>query len=151
MVEIKLCTLQNIIRCTVLISFSSSNPTLFFTNPIQVDWNLWSQTWDAQSLSVETGRSNRVVVKIYQECLFRKPDDIEEMIEQSWHYGHRLAQTEAWAYQRMKSIQGKLISFLGVTVLLIALIYQENISPYLVDFSRSDYGSCAYNSNTPTL
>ncbi|KAI0923111.1 hypothetical protein AcW1_002412 [Taiwanofungus camphoratus] len=83
------------------------------TRALQTGNYNWSQVWEGNlSLSNEVSetRSATVVIKIYQESLMDlSEDDDAEMITATrvLSSSAKHAKTEAWAYTRMQSLQGK--------------------------------------------
>ncbi|KIM87815.1 hypothetical protein PILCRDRAFT_262204 [Piloderma croceum F 1598] len=82
----------------------------------------WSQVY-AGYLTIGA-RSCNVVVKLYQECMFRdpSPDDFCDsggMFEGSWPSGTEVAQRAAWRYQQLQQYQGSTLPYsCGLTVFL---------------------------------
>jgi hypothetical protein len=72
----------------------------------------WAQVYEGQ-LTIGT-RSCDVVVKLYQECMFCDPSEInfygsEGIFEGDWPSGTEVAQREAWAYKQLQKYQGSTV------------------------------------------
>ena len=81
---------------------------------LQTGRNGWAQVYEGQ-LSIDT-RSCNVVVKLYQECMFRDPSEInfygsEGIFEGDWPSGTEVAQREAWAYKQLQEYQGSTVPY----------------------------------------
>jgi hypothetical protein len=88
-------------------------PQLLLENPIHVGEKMWSQVWKGTMASVDLPDvpPASVVIKLFQESHFK---DIKPIIDDFWGYldyaewipGARLAANEAWAFDRMRALQG---------------------------------------------
>lgn len=93
----------------------------------------WSQVYRGQ---LTIGKQTCVVVvKLYQECMFRDPSAIDfygsEEFEGGWPSGTEVAQREAWAYQLLQQYQGSTVpysyGFYTVTYLSLSLASSINV------------------------
>lgn len=79
--------------------------------PLQSGDKKWSQVWKAR-VNVPGAVGSDVVIKIFQESLFRRPDEYgvpgDEVEDYGWWpSGARIARTEAWAFNvKLKNLQG---------------------------------------------
>jgi hypothetical protein len=76
---------------------------------LQTGRNRWAQVYEGQ-LSIGTLTCN-VVVKLYQECMFRDPSQMnfygsKGIFEGDWPSLTQVAQREAWAYKQLQGYQG---------------------------------------------
>jgi hypothetical protein len=74
----------------------------------------WSQVYEGR---LNIGKQTCVVVvKLYQECMFRDPSPVnfygsEGIFEGDWPSGTEVAQREAWAYKQLHQYQGSTVPY----------------------------------------
>jgi hypothetical protein len=102
-------------------------PQLVLETPIRVGDELWSQVWKGTMTSVDLPDMPPalVVIKLFQESHFKvtKPtiNDFWGNFEYAqWVPGARLAANEAWAFDRMRALQGE---YLTIAVSVYGLIH----------------------------
>ena len=83
-------------------------------NELQAGRDGWAQVYEGQ-LTIGT-QSCKVVVKLYQECMFRDPCEIncygsKGIFEGDWPSGTEVAQREAWAYNQLQEYQGSTVPY----------------------------------------
>jgi len=97
---------QPIMRVRHFPELSSPNDMhVFLDHPLQTGRQGWAQVY-AGRLSIH-GKTCDVVVKLYQECMFRDPDPrnfyaIDGYRTSDWNPATTVAQREAWAYLMLK-------------------------------------------------
>ncbi|KAF8530718.1 hypothetical protein JB92DRAFT_2857508, partial [Gautieria morchelliformis] len=90
-------------------------PTLVLQAPIQVGNGKWSQVWRGIMTSQEFPDVPPVpvVIKLFQENYLKIGPSIEDIWGDldyaEWLPGARLAANEAWAYDRMRALQGRTV------------------------------------------
>jgi hypothetical protein len=93
----------------------------------------WSQVYTGR-LTIGA-RSCNVVVKLYQECMFRDPCPADfygsgGIFEDGWPSGTEVAQREAWGYQQLQQYQGSTLpysyGFYKVTVFFLSVASSAN-------------------------
>ncbi|KAF8510309.1 hypothetical protein JB92DRAFT_2940891, partial [Gautieria morchelliformis] len=91
-------------------------PILVLEAPIQVGNGKWSQVWRGIMTSQEFPdvAPVPVVIKLFQESYLKIEPSIEDiwgdLRDADWIPGARLAANEAWAYNRMRALQGKFVT-----------------------------------------
>jgi hypothetical protein len=97
-------------QCT---GYTVSMPLLVVQAPIQVGDCKWSQVWRGIMTSQDLPDlpPAPVVIKLFQESHLSNGPDIDDLWGDldyaEWLPGARLAANEAWAYDRMRALQGK--------------------------------------------
>ena len=87
-------------------------PQITLNTPLQVGRKKWSQVWTGimTSQDVPDVPPAPVVIKLFQESFFRTcpclVDFLGDFQYADWFPGARLAANEAYAYDRMRTIQG---------------------------------------------
>jgi hypothetical protein len=94
----------------------------------------WSQVYGGR---LTIGKQTCVVVvKLYQECMFRDPSAVnfygsEGIFEGDWPSGTEVAQREAWAYKQLQQYQGSTVpysyGFYTVTCFPLSLVSSTNV------------------------
>jgi len=106
---------QPIRRVRYFPELSSPNDMhVFLDHPLQTGCQGWAQVY-AGRLSIH-GKTRDVVVKLYQECMFRDPDSrnfyaIDGYHTSDWNPATTVAQWEAWAYLMLKEYQGSTVPY----------------------------------------
>ena len=93
---------------------SPAEMTIVLEQELQTGRKAWSQVYEAR-LTIGTQSCN-VIVKLYQECMFRDPMGVnfygsEGIFEGDWPSGTEVAQREAWAYKQLQEFQGSTIPY----------------------------------------
>jgi hypothetical protein len=93
---------------------SPAEMTIVLEQELQTGRKVWSQVYEGR-LTVGTQSCN-VIVKLYQECMFRDPKGVnfygsEGIFEGDWPSGTEVAQREAWAYKQLQEYQGSTIPY----------------------------------------
>jgi hypothetical protein len=99
-------------RARVFPEFSSpEDMQVVLVEAIQTGEGGWAQVY-AGRFTIGT-RSCDVIVKLYQECMFRKPygSEFYGMDKGEWPSATEVAQCEAWAYQMLEQYQGSTIPY----------------------------------------
>jgi hypothetical protein len=91
-----------------------SDMHVFLDHPIQTGRHGWAQVY-AGRLTIQQ-KTCDVVVKLYQECMFRDPDSSSfyapnGYLSGDWSSATDIAQQEAWAYSMLKEYQGSTIPY----------------------------------------
>jgi hypothetical protein len=115
-------------------------PQILLETPIRVGEELWSQVWRGTMTSADLPDvpPAPVVIKLFQESHF---EDIMPIIKDFWgnfEYadwvpGARLAANEAWAFDRMRALQG------GYFTIAVLVIFKVGFTGRGVPWS---YGFC---------
>ena len=94
-----------------------SSPTamhVVLAEELQTGRDGWSQVYEGRLTIGE--QTCLVVVKLYQECMFRDPSAFnfygsEGIFEGDWPSGTEVAQREAWAYKQLQQYQGSTVPY----------------------------------------
>jgi hypothetical protein len=94
-----------------------SSPTemhVVLEGELQTGRDGWSQVYEGR-LTIGN-QTCVVVVKLYQECMFRDPSAVnfygsEGIFEGDWPSGTEVAQREAWAYKQLQQYQGSTVPY----------------------------------------
>jgi hypothetical protein len=94
-----------------------SSPTamhVVLEEKLQTGRDGWSQVYEGRLTIGE--QTYLVMVKLYQECMFRDPSAVnfygsEGIFEGDWPSGTEVAQREAWAYKQLQQYQGSTVPY----------------------------------------
>jgi hypothetical protein len=94
--------------------WSPEDMKLVLCEKLQTGRDGWSQAYTGK-LTIGT-RTCDVVVKLYQECMFRDPSSTnfygpEGVFDGDWMSGTEVAQREAWSYNMLDRYQGSTIPY----------------------------------------
>ena len=122
-------------------------PRLVLKTPLQVGNKKWSQVWTGIMTSKDLPHvpPAPVVIKLFQESLFPREPYLNAFVGDfqyaEWFPGARLAANEAYAYDRMRAIQGGVISSTISRYALLQMM-KGSFSVYVGRSVAWSYGFC---------